>query len=82
LGAVEQLALKVLPAELVAERCVGAMSIMLVGWLSLLRWSGWKKPGVISTAVGGTVPLLAVLLTVGLDPPGVLGRCVGYRSWL
>jgi hypothetical protein len=76
-GNIKQLALKLLPAQLVADRSVGTMSIMLIGMVFLLRSSGWKKSGIIVTAVASFVPLLAVLLTVGIDP-----LIFGAMCWL
>jgi len=76
-GPVKQFALRFLPAEVVAEKCLGTMSIMLVGMVFLLRSSGWQRPGVVATAVASFVPVLAVLLTVGIDP-----LVFGAMCWL
>ncbi len=67
-GNIKQFALKFLPIELVAERSLGTISIMLVGMVFLVRSSGWQQRGIIVTAVASFVPVLAVLLTVGIDP--------------
>lgn len=67
-GHITQLALLFLPVEVVAERSLGTIGILVVGTIFLLRASGWHQQRSIIAAVGGAIPALLVLLTVGIDP--------------
>jgi hypothetical protein len=67
-GHITQLALLFLPVETIAERSLGTIGILVIGTILLLRASGWHQPHSIIAAIGGAIPALLVLLTVGIDP--------------